>query len=92
LTFTSADDRKDSSRAASELNREPPTNIFTGEGRLATWEASSRTRKRRFSTSAGSSSMDIYTEFKQLYELSWGVAKDGCQGSSCLFPSSHSTG
>jgi hypothetical protein len=75
LTFTSADNQKDSSRAASEMNREPPTNIFTGEGRLATCQGIIENTEKKILHLRREQFNDIYTEFKQLCELSWGVTK-----------------
>ncbi|KAE9379497.1 hypothetical protein N431DRAFT_526634 [Stipitochalara longipes BDJ] len=59
----------------SEMNREQPRNIFTDEGRLATCQSIIEATQRKILYLRREQLNDIYTEFKQLCEISWGVTK-----------------
>ncbi|PMD34248.1 hypothetical protein L207DRAFT_638785 [Hyaloscypha variabilis F] len=66
---------KDSSQAASEMNQEQPTPISSDEARLATCQSIIEATQKKILYLRREQFNDIFAEFKQLCEISWGVTK-----------------
>jgi len=66
---------KTPSQAATEPNQAHPNNIFTNEGRLATCQSIIHNTQKKIIHLRKEQFNDIYMEFKQLCEISYGVTK-----------------
>jgi hypothetical protein len=71
----SADIPRTHSQAASETNQEQPTPIFSDEARLATCQSIIEATQKKILYLRREQFNDIFAEFKQLCEISWGVTK-----------------
>ncbi|KAN0114652.1 hypothetical protein V8E51_004196 [Hyaloscypha variabilis] len=66
---------EDHSQAASETNQEQPTLIFSDEARLTTRQNIIDATQKKILYLRREQFNDIFAEFKQLCEISWGVTK-----------------